>query len=868
MMKKLLVIFLTVYIPVPIVSQRGITGNVYDSKQKAIEGAVVTLTYLSQDMIGYTVTDGKGYFSVLVPESRDSLILNVSLLGFRPVSIRMGSKPKYMVVRLEEADIQLKEIKIVPPVIRQKNDTLVYNVEEFRTQQDQTIGSILKKIPGVEVTIGGGVKYNGLPINKFYIEGLDLLDDKYNIATDNIPADVVTGIEVLENHQPVRSVRDVLYSEQAAINLKLKKNKISSPIGHAEAWGGVENDRLIRLLDSFGMLLGSKNQTIVTYKANNKGQDVAAELTEHELSIDNAVNKYREPLTPIFNVSGGSNPNLGESRYLFNRTHAVSVNNLTKLSENSGLRVNADYINDKREETVSSRNVYYLGDSVFDIKESALTIKKVNQLNGSLDFTNNGEKHYFRNTLKTKVKWNKSFSDITQQAYRTSQRFNVPELNFQNEMKIYKTPKKRIFNLNVYTRYSSLPQYLLVQADDNSLFQSLSRKNFYTNVNTSFYYNRGYSKYGLTAKAEADMESLKSSLENAGMQDSINNFLSMNKFIFTLVPNYNFKKGRFSLDVSLALTGQITKLNDKAYENRGDYDYFYIRPRLSAKYRISPFIEVFTGYSHSRDLGDLNNLGKSYILTSYRYMVSYPGILSQTERNTFSAGINYKNQLKNLFFNTRFSFTPSRLNLVPVQSMQGEFILSGQQGISNNRRNIFWYSYIGKYVSSITTNFSLVTSYSSFKSNKLFRDALYPVYSSIWQVQPKIDIKISDKFSGIYTSSLLMNSQRTKRDESVKSSVFRLQQKADCYYYPDKKLIIHLQVEHLYNEFTAVKFNHFFADVSINYQLKNGLELSFSYTNIFNQDGYSYTATNELDTYSYVYKLRPASILAGVSFRY
>lgn len=44
----------------------------------------------------------------------------------------------------------------------------------------------------------GQISYQGTAINKFYIEGMDLLGGKYNIATNNISNDDVGSVEIME----------------------------------------------------------------------------------------------------------------------------------------------------------------------------------------------------------------------------------------------------------------------------------------------------------------------------------------------------------------------------------------------------------------------------------------------------------------------------------------------------------------------------------------------------------------------------------------------------------------------------------------------------------------------------------------------
>lgn len=57
--------------------------------------------------------------------------------------------------------------------------------------QDRTIEDVLKKIPGIEVTANGTIRFHDKPINRFYIEGMNLMEDRYALASKNIPAGMV-----------------------------------------------------------------------------------------------------------------------------------------------------------------------------------------------------------------------------------------------------------------------------------------------------------------------------------------------------------------------------------------------------------------------------------------------------------------------------------------------------------------------------------------------------------------------------------------------------------------------------------------------------------------------------------------------------
>jgi hypothetical protein len=68
----------------------------------------------------------------------------------------------------------------------------------------------------------GKILYQGKAINKYYIEGLDLLEGKYNLANDNLPYQEVSQVQILENHQHKKHwiVYSFLIERRSISNLK------------------------------------------------------------------------------------------------------------------------------------------------------------------------------------------------------------------------------------------------------------------------------------------------------------------------------------------------------------------------------------------------------------------------------------------------------------------------------------------------------------------------------------------------------------------------------------------------------------------------------------------------------------------------
>ena len=109
-------------------------------------------------------------------------------------------------------------VTVLPDKIREHGDTLSYNVGSYTQQGDRVIGDVLKRMPGIEVSESGAIKFNGKSIKNFYVEDMDLLQGRYGLATNNINAADVTTVQVLQNHQPIKALQGKELSDGVAIN--------------------------------------------------------------------------------------------------------------------------------------------------------------------------------------------------------------------------------------------------------------------------------------------------------------------------------------------------------------------------------------------------------------------------------------------------------------------------------------------------------------------------------------------------------------------------------------------------------------------------------------------------------------------------
>lgn len=353
---------------IPTVAQSVISGRVTDGESRAL-ATVIVRAYPAEEakLVAYCFTDAEGTYSLKVTDSISDLLLRFSMLGHQTVEKRIANSSALHDIVMPESSIELEDVTVEAPSISSSGDTVVYSVAAFSTQADRSVEDVIRKLPGITVDAAGVISYKGEPINKFYIEGMDLLNGRYGLATKNINPDDVQSVSVYENHQPQRVLKDIVFSDRAALNLKLKNGNMLNPIGYVKGGGGYEKKGLWKG-ESFAMMAGVGVQQLFTAKSNNTGQSY---LAENALLIGSGQQQpnFAEDIfqQDIFQV-----PAIPKERYYDNRSTTASGNVLLKLKDDLFLALNGDYTFDNNRYENSRYSSYFTSNGLLNVQETML----------------------------------------------------------------------------------------------------------------------------------------------------------------------------------------------------------------------------------------------------------------------------------------------------------------------------------------------------------------------------------------------------------------------------------------------------------------------------------------------------------------
>ena len=119
---------------------------------------------------------------------------------------------------------EMQEVTVMAGPITGGKDTITFDLTRFASERDNSLKDVLAKLPGVNVGSDGKISVNGKDISRFTVEGLDLSDGRYNKLTENIKAKDVKKAEVIEHDQPIKALKGKVFTDNVAMNVKLKDN--------------------------------------------------------------------------------------------------------------------------------------------------------------------------------------------------------------------------------------------------------------------------------------------------------------------------------------------------------------------------------------------------------------------------------------------------------------------------------------------------------------------------------------------------------------------------------------------------------------------------------------------------------------------
>lgn len=864
------------------IAQSIIKGKVIDAQQKGIEN--VNLTYKgigSASILGFARSGQDGSFRLEIRNGKDldSLQLDLTHLSYAKKSIIIPNQSGSYTYVLQEESRELKVVNIGNIPIFKLGDTINYNVESFTSKQDRVIADVIKKLPGIEMN-GGEILYQGKPIQKYTVNKLDLMEGRYGIINNNLPAEAVSKVQIIENDQPIKILDSLVFSDRASLNLELKKFTTTGTgklgIGLSPAFWNV---------NLTPMTFGKTFQMLNSFQTNNTGVDASRGLMTY---YTGGMFFHQENNTsgPSFlSIQEVSSPNFAESKWLNNRLFLGSTNILQKLSNGLELKGNVSYYNDYRKRAGYTLTEVFAPDQSILLSESVSNQYRIHDFAGGLLIEKNKKAIYLRNNLKFHKRWSKDEGALLfNEDNPIDQKRDCNDQSLMNNLAIARFLGKQLVNISSSIEWSQTPQTLSVNLGSledilnngnpyDLLLQQVDYRIFSTKNNLSFV--RRLKNFTFSPRFAINYQSndLASTIhtfdqgnENILGEDYVN-ALYFQELKSEIGTGIEYERNKLKGSVNLPFSFSLFNARQQEVKALDAVSKYSFNPSGNLQYTFDHYNQISINGNRTVRYNGLDNFYSAYIVNTYRNIQRYETRLLGNTNLSTGIRYDYRNVLKTHFAGASYQYTHGKRDYIfrSQLDLAGRTITSIEDRESNNFNHKLAIE-LSKFFRSIKTTFKLNGNLSYGESDYLLNDIMGKQRFHSYGGNLEIINNRWDALGFEYNTTFSYSENKYQNDS--KNKIQSNNHFLNIMIYPGDRHSLTISNAYYQTNITGLK-NQYFLDISYRYRVekwKTDIELTGQ--NLLNNKHYSQQFSNDYQLIETYFDLRPRQIMVSTRFRF
>lgn len=822
-------------------AQVAVQGTVRDSvTHERLEMASVTVMRHGKPL-SFTKTDAQGHFRLQMKGVEKGDFLSVTYLGYKKCTMPIGSG-KDLLVEMPPSEFALKEILVKSGPVTGRADTITYDLSRFADRRDNSLTDVLKKLPGVSIDKSGGISVNGKTISRFTVEGLDLTGGRYNKLNETLKAKDVKSAEVIDHDQPVKALQGKVFSDDVAMNIKLKdgaKNKfmftlsptalLRLPLKESTAGGKAD-----------ALQIGKKRQRMYDVEYDQTGKDLTT--SHHLLSSFSLSSQHSEINVPQWFAQPSLGVPIDDNRLRFNNSHDWNLRRVSRNEKGEETRLYAGYLHTTEYQTTSNSAHYYIDGEqpVTTTEEQQLHLSK-DRLRMDYNHNLNEEKTYGNHYILAEASLTDGLAMLNSSSTRQTspngnagnvqnvqllQRVKSPEIHLQHTLNRMFVHDRHSLSLYSNAEFFHSPSQLTVNDSENKLITNL----WHTNNYLEWIRNRSFTSTSLTAGFKVEHLNV-----NGGNTH----------FSVYATPYHEMRKGdatwRFRLPV--------------AWERYADHarSFVNLSPNVSLNVKKGNRAEWFLYALLSQNSDKLSGFALNEYRRDYRTVMLNDGVISRT--TTFATGLNYnfKRPIMEWFWVLSANYNHSWFNIMQdFQIKDGEYRYKAvERKHKNDVFNVRSEMSKGWYSLHLKTRLAL--EYQEVKGQQLSGERLIDYRSRTFSASPEVifspswcDVSYSSSFSasrlniGEVSLQTLWN---WRQSLSLTKTI--------------GKVDVSVSAVHYHNELqSSPALNTLLTDASVVWRMKK-LRLSAELRNLFDRRDYIVTSYSGISSFTGYYHLRP-----------
>lgn len=859
-----------------------VSGKLLNEQQKPIGNVTVSYKKIgSAALLGFSRSNADGSFKLAVKIAGvDSVQLDFNHLSYAKHSVNVVNATANYAYILKSEVRQIQEVKVADVPIYKRKDTLNYNVSAFTSKQDRVIADIIKKLPGIEMR-GDEILYQGKAIQKFKVNNLDLMEGRYAMINNNLPAEAVKKVQVVENDQPIKILDSLVFSDRASLNLELKKFTTTG-VGKVSAGGSPP----LWDINLTPMTFGKTFQMLNSLQSNNIGVDVSKDLRSFYTGtgyFNSTTTKNEGP--SYISIRNVASPDFDEKKWLNNKIFLFSNNVLQKLKNGIEFKGNFSYYDDTRKRMGFTTTTYFANEEQIISRESVDNRYRIKVLDAGVLLEKNEKDIYLRNSFKYNKRWNNDHGNLLfNDSNQIDQRRYYTDESLLNSLSIGRFIGKQLVSISSNIGYNQTPQSLLVnpgqfedilnqgkpydQLEQQVVFKGLSWTNNVgmikkiKNWRFSPRVEINYNSNTLETKMITDLDGHKTVLDSGYYNDMRNSELN---FVLNMGIFWERQKWKFSMGAPFQLRyynvkQQGVKTLDNILRNT-------FNPTANLTYIVNGRSELSINGTVGKEYGGLDNFYNGYIVSQYRNMQRYDARLLQT--NTQRAGLHYqyKNTLKATFGNVSYSYSKNKRDYIYTTRIddQGRTTTSIEDRNSMNDNHSLSGG-ISKLFVSIKTVVKLNGNLGWSRSDYFLNGNLDKQSVSSRRGSLEIINNLSSIISGEYKTTIGQTNSRFAAD--MKNQVFYNNHYFNLVLYPGDKHALMIYNSFYRNNIPSQR-NQYFLDATYRYRVdKWRTDIELTANNLWNNNQYVQQYVNNYEWVQSYFELRPRQFLISTRFKF
>ncbi|MBD3750216.1 MAG: hypothetical protein IE931_12050 [Sphingobacteriales bacterium] len=832
-------------------------GTVLDENNHQVSDVIIQF-YTIQDslLIGYTSPTKFGHFTYVSKAKLDSIIIIVRGINYKTFEKKIYLLDNINVeIKLETKTQVLNEVVILDDFkgIRVRNDTTIYSVKNFKSDEDFKIEDILKKLPGISVSDNGNVSFKGKPIETILIDGENIFKNNYSIASKNINPNLIKDIIAIENYVDNPVLKDLSTENNTVIDLKVDPEKKKFFFGNFSASLGLNKKKELN-----GNLFSyqKKHKFYLINGYNNIGNylNVYDLIDNNEAINDIETSQTITQFTPkTFDLLNNNYQNNINNELLISLIHIYNPNDKFKVKNNLVFDSN------NLSNTNNSLNKYLLGSQNISFEETQKVINKLTNFDINTNFTYTPREN---SVLKFGIDLNnKNLFNSADLLFSLS---NNPTSFILRDTGILKSFKS---NLDYSTKINQNMAFLTSITFENKNFpQKFNNESNSIDQNINQY---SESK-NINLRLVSRIKKILLVSNEIGLNNRINTFdvfrLSFNNLNKQITNDFyntlfiKIEKGKFQFDVNNYLTLRKIDFNGSIR------NFFLYQPKASFQYKLTRNHLFNFEVSNNKDVFSLEDIAFGRVQVDYRTIVEGLNNITIPNNNKISLRYTYSNLYNQESFFVNFTNLKTTNGLGYNLSL-GSLGDSLRRIITPSSGSTIINAQIDKYVPFLKTKFRLESS--NFTNNYFSLINPSESFSDIKTSTSNIKLLMTTVFKKGVNFSL---GYQIRSNKFINSTFINKQNKIvtnnyilNGYLKVDKNTIININNSLIHQGSNSLLLS----DINFTKGIKeNKTKIFLNLRNIFNKTTIQAETFSTLSSQSFTYNLLGRVFVAGLNYNF